>query len=93
MFVSEFTAAKKFMREGGSYFIFLLPGLVFSTYSVFSTGRDIASITHLEVKCILFLKGSETNVPTHFLSVLNTAYFNQHLHYIFYDLNQLKTHR
>ena len=27
MFVSEFTAAKKFMREGGSYFIFLLPGL------------------------------------------------------------------
>ena len=41
--------------------------------SVFSTGRDIASITHLEVKCLLFFHGSETNVPTHFLSVLNTG--------------------
>ena len=73
--------------------------------AVFSTGQDIASITHLEVKCLLFsrvgrqmspsisclcetlgvnyalkgqmslffFQGSETNVPTYFLSVLNTA--------------------
>ena len=37
---------------------------------VFSTGRDIASITHLEVKCLLFFQGSETNVPTYLLSGL-----------------------
>ena len=43
--------------------------------SVFSTGRDIASITHLEVKYLLFFQGSETNVPTYFLSVLNTVQF------------------
>ena len=41
--------------------------------SVFSTGRDIASITHFEVKCLVFFHGSETNVPTYFLSVLNTG--------------------
>ena len=41
--------------------------------AVFSTGRDIASITHLEVKCLLFFQGSETNVPTVFLFVLNTG--------------------
>ena len=29
------------------------------------------SFTHLEVKCLLFSQGSETNVPTYFLSVLN----------------------
>ena len=28
---------------------------------------------HLEVKCLLFFQGSETNVPTYFLSVLNTG--------------------
>ena len=31
--------------------------------AVFSTGRDIETITHLEVKCLLFLQGSETNYP------------------------------
>ena len=41
--------------------------------AVFSTGRDIASITHLEVKCLLFFHGSETNVPTYFLSVQSTG--------------------
>ena len=44
-----------------------------ASLTVFSTGRDIASITHLEVKCLLFFQGSETNVPTYFLSVLNTG--------------------
>ena len=48
-------------------------GTVFNIDTVFSTGRDIETITHLEVKCILFLQGSETNVPTYFLSVLNTV--------------------
>ena len=74
------------------------------TISMFSTGRDIATITQLEVKCLLFsrvvrqitpyflsvlntkvsithlenkcllcFQGSETNVPTYFFSVLNTA--------------------
>ena len=70
---------------------------------MFSTGRDIASITHLsnvsffsrvlrqisppisclswtlgvnytlELKYLLFFQGSETNVPTYFLSALNTG--------------------
>ena len=50
-------------------------GNIFYVYfPVFSTGRDIASITHLEIKCLLFCQGSETNVPTYFLSVLNTGH-------------------
>ena len=32
-----------------------------------------ASITHLENKCLLCFQGSETNLPTYFLSVLNTV--------------------
>ena len=37
-----------------------------STCTMFSTGRDIATITQLEVKCLLFFQGSETNYPTIF---------------------------
>ena len=51
-----------------------LAQLVFTSLPVFSTGRDIASITHLEVKCLFFFQGSETNDPTYFLSVLNTGH-------------------
>ena len=31
---------------------------------------------HLDVKCLLFFQGYETNVPTYFLCVLNTVSLN-----------------
>ena len=41
MFVSDCTAAKKFMREGGNYFIFLLPGLEKKFVSDFAVGNKV----------------------------------------------------
>ena len=36
---------------------------------VFSTGRDIVPITHLDVKCLLFFQGSETKVSGEFATL------------------------
>ena len=66
---------RRFLSRFSTDFHEILYGLFAShsaTTAVFSTGRDFASITHVEVKCLLFFQGSETNVSSYFLSVLNT---------------------
>ena len=63
----------KNVKEITHYTVLYNDNTIIQGYTVFSTGRDISSITYLEIKCLLFFQGSETNVPTYFLSVLNTG--------------------